>query len=325
MSHSPVLALHPSEWEGRSRDDRANPRLNLSDGTFVSYAELEQRVGTPYADTAKLECYNERSRTAQAALDRIADELEAARPDVVVIVGDDQNELFSPANRPTVAIYHGDELLMNDHYAHGDASWMREVAPGYAMDLCHAFPAAPGLGLEVVRGLVDRGIDVSTSTQVIDPKIAGFGHAYGFIIRRLFKGRSIPVLPILLNTYYPPNVPSAARCFEIGQALRGAIEDAPSGLRVALLASGGLSHFVVDEALDAKVLAGMAGNSELLKTLPRGALNDGSSEILNWVLVAGAIGRRPVRWQNYCPIVRTPAGTGVGTAFLVWEIDEHGG
>ncbi len=321
VSHSPVLALDTKDWEERSNDDKLNQRLNLSDGTYASYQELERRVGTPYADVAQLAVYDEKSSLVNRALDRVADDLEEAAPDVVVIVGDDQEELFSRANQPSIALYTGDAITTNDHYAHGHANWMQAVAPGYAMDSCRSFPASPAFALDVVRGLIERGVDISTSAEVVDPKVAGFGHAYGFIIQRLFKGRTIPVLPVLLNTYYPPNVPTAARCFAVGEALRGAIGDVPADLRVALIASGGLSHFVVDEELDRRVLRGIAGEPELLKTLPRGSLNDGSSEILNWVTVAGAIGRRPIAWQEYCPIFRTPAGTGVGTAFVVWKLN----
>jgi hypothetical protein len=51
---------------------------------------------------------------------------------------------------------------------------------------------------------------------------------------------------------------------------------------------------------------------------PRPALNSGSSEILNWILVAGALDDFAVRSVRYLPLFRTPAGTGVGAAFVVW-------
>ena len=129
----------------------------------------------------------------------------------------------------------------------------------------------------------------------------------------------VPVIPILLNTYYPPNVPTAARCHDIGRALREAIAASPTACRVAVIASGGLSHFIVDEALDARVIAGFApDHAHLLRDLPRGALMSGSSEILNWVLTAGAVDHLPLDWIDYVPLRRTPAGTGVGAAFAVW-------
>ena len=320
-SHTPVLALAPANWEARSTADRANPALNLSDGRFLSYAELEREVGEVFAPQARLAVYEEKAAGAQRALDRLASDLQDAAVDIVVIIGDDQEELFSAANQPAFAIYCGNELVTNDHYgAEGNPEWMRQVAPGYAMDRCRSFPAAPGLALDVVRGLMDAGVDVSVSSNVVDPAKAGFGHAFGFVIQRLFNGRQIPVLPVLLNTYYPPNVPTSQRCYEIGQALRRSIESAAGNERVAVIASGGLSHFVVDEALDRQVLESLGGDHAILRRIPRCALNSGSSEILNWVMVAGAVGPRPLRWSDYYPIYRTPAGTGVGVGMAVWDM-----
>jgi hypothetical protein len=321
VSHTPMLALDAKDWEFRSSADFENPRLNLSDGRWVTYAELEREVGSAHGDVAKFEVYNRKSAASQAALDRVANDLEAAALDAIIIVGDDQEELFSGANQPVIAVYHGEELTTNDHFG-GEANpeWVRTVARGYAMDTCRTFPGAPQLALDLIAGLIERGVDVSTSSKVVDPKVAGFGHAFGFVIQRLFKGRRIPLVPVLLNTYYPPNVPTPSRCFEIGKAMRGAIEDSNADLRVGVVASGGLSHFVVDETLDRRVLEGLGGDSDLLVSIPRGALNSGSSEILNWILVAGTIGRRPLKWSDYYPIYRTPAGTGVGVGFAVWDI-----
>jgi aromatic ring-opening dioxygenase catalytic subunit (LigB family) len=71
------------------------------------------------------------------------------------------------------------------------------------------------------------------------PPARHFGHAFGFVIRRLLGDGQIPVVPLLLNTFYPPNQPSPARCYALGKALRQAIEAYPEDLRVAVVASGG--------------------------------------------------------------------------------------
>jgi len=89
---------------------------------------------------------------------------------------------------------------------------------------------------------------------------------------------------------------------------------------VAVLASGGLSHFVVEEELDRQVLGGLADpNGEALRAIPREALLEGSSEILNWVLTAGAVSHLTLQSANYVPVRRTPAGSGVGLGFAVWS------
>jgi 3-O-methylgallate 3,4-dioxygenase len=124
----------------------------------------------------------------------------------------------------------------------------------------------------------------------------------------------------MLNTYYPPNQPSPRRCFELGRALRVAAAASPVDARIAVLASGGLSHFVVDEELDHRVLdAIVAKQGEALCDIPAELLNSGSSEIRNWIVAAGAMDGQPVDWREYVPIVRSVAGTGCGMGFLSWQ------
>jgi len=124
---------------------------------------------------------------------------------------------------------------------------------------------------------------------------------------------------VLINTYFPPNQPSPARCYDLGAALKRAVDALPGDLRVAVIASGGLSHFVVDEDLDRTVLDAMAaGDSETLRRIDPARLNSGSSESRNWIAAAGAGAHLTVRWTEYIPAWRTEAGTGIGLAFGLW-------
>jgi hypothetical protein len=85
------------------------------------------------------------------------------------------------------------------------------------------------------------------------------------------------------------------------------------------VASGGLSHFTVDEALDRGVVeALLKGDTAALSRVPVEALNSGSSEIRNWLVLGGAIAGRRNRWIEYQPLYRTPAGTGIGVGFGTW-------
>jgi hypothetical protein len=316
-SHTPLLTIPPESWIERAKADVANTALTLSDGRTVDYETLAAQRQNRYADQVTPAAFARKADECQAALDRLAEDLEAANPDVVVIVGDDQEELFGSENLPVISVFFGDTLIMHADTRAQD--WRRPMKAGYAMDDYHRFPGHPDLALKIIRGLMDRDVDVASSAKVTDPAEAGFGHAYGFVVKRLFKGRAIPVVPILLNTYYPPNVPSARRCFDIGRHLRAAIEESASDLRVAIIASGGLSHFVVEEELDARVLGGLKNNdAETLRSIPEAAMRSGSSEILNWVLMAGAIHGMTSLWDEYIPLYRTAAGTGVGAAFATW-------
>jgi hypothetical protein len=320
-SHSPMLTLESGEWEHRAAADYENPSLNLSDGRWVNYQQLLTEVGPRYEALANVAELSRQADICERSLDRLGTTLRSASPDIVLIVGDDQEELFSPANNPAISVFHGPDIKTNDKYGRPEnPEWMRTVSRGYGMDRVHIFPGAPDFAREIIGGLIERHIDVAACAKIDQPQKNGFGHAFGFIIKRLFANASIPVVPILLNTYYPPNVPSAARCHDVGRALREVIDASPCKARVAIVASGGLSHFVVDEQLDRRVLQGFEpGKEELLRSIPRAALNSGSSEILNWILMAGAVGGLPLQWLEYQPIYRTPAGTGVGVAFGSWQ------
>lgn len=319
-SHTPLLALSAAEWAHRAAVDRANPALNLSDGRLLNYEQLLAEVGPRWESLITPEILQSKERACAAAIERLAGALQAAAPDAVIIVGDDQGELFGPAVQPAISVFHGDSLIMLDKFgAEGTPAWLRRVGHDYLMDGPHTVTGAPSLALEIIQGLIDRDVDVTSLARVAEPRRAAFGHAFGFIVQRLFRGRSIPVVPILLNTYFPPNVPSAARCHHVGRALAEIIAGCTSAARVAVVASGGLSHFVVDEALDRGLLDALrTHDARWLCNLPRPALNSGSSEILNWVLAGGALEGLEMTWSEYQPLYRTPAGTGVGAGFAIW-------
>jgi len=128
------------------------------------------------------------------------------------------------------------------------------------------------------------------------------------------------VVPVFLNTYYPPNQPTPARCHAIGRAIRAAVESWPGSARVGVLASGGLSHFAIDEAFDRSIIdAFRSKDAAALAALPVKKLNSGNSEIRNWVAAAGALEHLPLAWVEYVPAYRSPAGTGTGLCFAAWR------
>ena len=319
-SHSPLLTFDVDNWIEKAVTDTKR-KLNMSDGRMISYEALKAERGEPYEAETQKAYLEEQRRNCQASLDKLADALEEAAPDVVVVIGDDHAELFSLANMPAVSIFYGDTLLtlpfgeVQEHIP----GWKQAALAAYAMDTVHEYPGAPELAMAAMEGLIQRHIDVGAAAEVKDPRVAGFGHAYGFVAERLFRGRSYPMLPVLLNTYFPPNVPTSARCYDIGKALREVLEGV-GDQRIAVVASGGLSHFVTDAELDLGVLNAMkAGDVAHLRSVPPGALMSGSSEILNWIFAAGMLDKLKVQTADYYPVYRTLAGTGVGMGFAIWR------
>src|SRR5206468_5270982 len=149
--------------------------------------------------------------------------------------------------------------------------------------------------------------------------VSNLHYATRSIYRRIMNGMTIPTVPMMLNTYYPPNQPTPKRCYALGQALRQAVESWPSDKRVAVIASGGLSHFVIDEELDHQIITAMQHNdAAALSSIPKERLNSGNSEIRNWIATAGAVEHLKMQLIDYVPCYRSPAGTGCAMGFAQW-------
>jgi hypothetical protein len=128
---------------------------------------------------------------------------------------------------------------------------------------------------------------------------------------------------VLLNTYYPPNVPRPGRCWQVGQAIRRVLDALPDKRRICIVASGGLSHFATDEGLDRTVLDALAAHDgETLGALSPAGLRSGNSEILNWIMTGGAMAGMAAEHPVYIPVYRTPAGTGIGLGFMLWRPED---
>ncbi|MGE0727149.1 MAG: protocatechuate 3,4-dioxygenase [Acidimicrobiia bacterium] len=338
-SHTPLLVTDAELWPMLAERDRTNPMLYDDRGVHRTYDELAAEAGSRHEGVLTTERFAETHRSLHAALDRLAADLAAAAPDLVIIVGDDQHELFDDTNQPAIAIGWGDTL--HTGLSMGPPSPLADqIRVGYAMDRARPFPGAPHTAKALIGSLLGQGFDVASvgtppgmatavgngtpngdGSATAESAHNGYGHAYGFIIHRLFGGRALPTVPVLLNTFYPPNQPSAARCHDLGRALARAVAELPGDERVVVIASGGLSHFVVDEALDAIVIDALRrGDGEPLRTLPAHLLEAGSSEIRNWIAVAGCVDGRPADWLEYHPVRRSPAGTGVGCCFASWRL-----
>jgi hypothetical protein len=335
MSHSTMVTLDDSLWGEWGAQDRALAILFDSEGRHVTYAELAERVGNRLAQHVTPQYWKEQYAAIRRALARLSADLTAAKLDVLVIVGDDQLELFSFANMPALAIFYGDRIvsgLWTSRFATYQRQGkpavtplskklLRAVVEGYAMEAHHEFASAPTFARELLERLVAQGFDVAGLAEVpTTDESTGIGHAFGAIVTQIMGEQPIPIVPMLVNTYFPPNQPTPSRCYDLGLALYRAIEASPADLRVGMVASGGLSHFVTDEQLDRHVFSALrTGSEEQLRGIPQKLLNAGSSEIRNWITVAAACKHLRLIWDEYIPVYRTIAGTGCGLGFACWS------
>jgi 3-O-methylgallate 3,4-dioxygenase len=147
-------------------------------------------------------------------------------------------------------------------------------------------------------------------------------HAYGFVYRHIMRDDPAPSVPVVLNTFYPPNQPTVRRCYAFGQSLLHSIESWDSDARVAIIASGGLTHFVIDEEVDQIIFQALReGSVEPLAALGEEVFQAGTSEVKNWIPVAGAMAKLgfPMTLVDYVPVYRSLAGTGNAMGFVYWQ------
>jgi protocatechuate 4,5-dioxygenase beta chain len=253
----------------------------------------------------------------EKAFGALRDRVAAARLDLLIIIGDDQTEVFTKALNPAVAIFTGTG-------ASGSTSliWM-----GQKLEDNHiTIRSNAEVGKSILAGLMKHGFDPASVEEVraTGKPAGGLGHAFSRIARMLQTDQTgLPTLPIFVNCYHVPQ-PSAERCYAFGRALRDVLERRPE--RIGLYGSGGLSHCPmgpragwIDEPLDRWVLERIErGEGEELKSLftfDSDTLRGGTGEIRAWIAVAGAFHRHKAAIIDYIPARHGVTGLG----FAAWD------
>ena len=297
VSHAPSMFRSLEHW----------PLIHrvLTDGV-PQPREIEKE--TP----AVLQSYIDRINLGFEALKK---QLEAFKPDVLLVVGDDQGEVFTEANMPTYALFTCAEV-------HGSINIGLIGEPEEENHV--TLRCAADLALHLLGALKREGFDVSESKELKPlgrPK-RGLGHAFTRPVVKVTPQLNVPVIPLHVNCYFAP-MPSARQCYEFGLTIAQALKDRPE--RVAIMASGGLSHDPrgpragwIDTSLDRWVLEQLrSGNAERLCHLfefDSDTLRSGTGEIRSWIVVAGACGGTRAAIVDYIPAHH--AVTGLGFAYF---------
>jgi len=298
-SHSPMCASRVEDWQtGFLARDKARQFVDF-DGNDCDYDTLLGRAPADALERIAPAQLARRHAEVNAAMARLRDDVAVAQLDALIVVGDDQEELFQHDNMPAIGIYYGDTI--------------RGRLP-YQQDVVEAdFPCHAALARHLIAALQQDGFDLSVMRSLADGRREG--HAYSFV-HRFYLPDSVPIVPVFLNAYYPPNQPSPARCVALGEALRRAVAAFPNHARIGIMASGGLSHFVVDETFDLALIDALRRNDlDFFRNAPLTKLMSGSSEMRNWICLAGALGPMQLQWVSYAPGYRTPALSGTGLCF----------
>jgi 3-O-methylgallate 3,4-dioxygenase len=318
-SHSPMVALSGEHWTTWGKRDLQHPHLYTREGRHVTYDQWLAEVGEKYADQTDLETCNKGAACVAAAVETLKQAIAAAKLDVLIIVGDDQDEHLFADNLPPFLVYWGDDIQNNSAESAGQPPMMQQIAAGYREpDDAIDYPVAADLARHIIGHAIKNHFDVAASNQLPKPD-RGMGHAFGYTVRRLLaEGNKI--VPVMVNTYNPPSQPTALRCREFGSMLRSAIDSFDADMRIGIVASGGLSHFIVLEDFDREVLAAIERRDlDTLCAIPESTYVSGTSEIKNWIATAAVCHDMSFETVDYIPGYRTPAGTGTGLGFGLWR------
>jgi 3-O-methylgallate 3,4-dioxygenase len=300
-SHSPMLSTPAEIWHLHADRDQKNQALEFRGKTYDYEGLKQSRAREQLEQHLSSEIWQSKQESCQQA---------------IMALGKKLAELFHEDGMPAFAIFWGERIqcIPPDQPVHSSIAAARRDQFG---DEPEWYAVESGLGRHMVVHMMVEGFDVAQLTRQANGRTVG--HAFTFVRRRIMEKKMVPILPVTINTYFPPNQPTAARCYAFGKALRRAIESWDSTKRVAVVASGGLSHFVVDEELDRGILKAMRENDEkAIGSFGESLFQSGSSEIKNWIGAAGALEHLNMELLNYAPAYRSAAGTGVGLAFAQW-------
>src|SRR6185312_9585822 len=320
-SHGPLLSTPPQQWDLRAQADRENKK-HWYRGKTWDYESLLRERAPGFAAEVSLESRTARFAQCHKAMDALTAKFKDAAPEAVVIVGNDQREFFDDGLTPAITVYRGASIRNLQHLPKDNPPGINIAEPGNSPAEGASYPGATELADHILDSLAEENFDLAQSdkTPTAAPR-GGIPHAYGFLYHSILWDAPPPSVPIILNVHFPHNVPKNRRCLDLGLALYRAIGSYKGCERVAVMASGGLTHFVIDEELDRKILAAMdAGDLEALNAIPENLFKVGTAETKNWYPVIAAAQAAGLKYNlvDYIPCYRSEAGTGNAMAFVYW-------
>ncbi len=218
-----------------------------------------------------------------AAMRELGKILDETKPDVILFLGSDHLETFSMSCMPTFGIVAGSRAKAEFAGRHFDLPIHREMAEDF------------------LYKLVRKDFDIAYSEDAV------LGHTFAVPFDFLIAGRAIPVIPFFTNVYLPP-LPSPKRCAALGRAIAEIVAERPE--RVAIIASGGMSHYPgtwkypqPEFNFDRWVIQELEkGNTNAVLDLTVEQLDaTGNTELLPWAVLLGAIGKQPGELLQYTP------------------------
>jgi aromatic ring-opening dioxygenase catalytic subunit (LigB family) len=214
-----------------------------------------------------------------------------ARPDVLVVIATDHFQSFSYDAVPIFAIGHGARFETWGEFGSPHASY------GGIEELCES----------VLGSMIGAEFDVVSAAEM------RLDHSFSCPLGFVLKDATIPILPIFVNCNVPP-LPTLARSSAFGRKLGRVLRAQAIAPRVAILGTGGLSHWVgmpetgiINERFDRRFLELFeSGEIDALTQWDAGRIvaeaGNGAAEVRNWLLVASALDGARAHRLAYEPV-----------------------
>jgi len=232
----------------------------------------------------------------------VRDWLGKVRPSVAVVVYNDHGLNFFLDKMPTFAV--------------GAAPEYRNADEGWGIPTLPPFKGDPALSWHLIESLVTDEFDVVTCQEML------VDHAFTLPMALLWPDQRWPVrtIPVCVNTVQAP-LPSASRCYRLGEAIGRAIESWDTEERVVVIGTGGLSHQLdgtragyINKEFDRKFMDSLVDDPKWAtqySTLDLvGLVGTQGVELLMWLVARGALtGKVSKLHANYhIPISNTASG-----------------
>ncbi len=214
--------------------------------------------------------------------------LAKEKPDVAIVIYNDHGLNFFLDKMPTFSIG------VADHYDNADEGWGIPVLPTFEGD--------PEFSWHLADSLVAAEFDMTTCQEML------VDHAFTLPIKLMYPdaGEKWPLrtIPITINSVQHP-LPSAARCWKLGEAIGRAIASYPKDLKVVVLGTGGLSHQLdgeragfINKEFDLRCMEKIIVDPQALTAYSNREIIElaGSQgvELMTWIAMRGAM-NGPVR------------------------------